>query len=76
MTPKIEYRRPQLFGKQVETAWSIAHSLQSDIEYMLQEMNNKQASIPDHAWKILLKHIIRDLDDIKQHSRDNDEVEV
>jgi len=46
-------------------AWSIAHTLQSDIEYLLAETNSKEIQYPKHALDMMFKHIQRQLEDIK-----------
>lgn len=66
---KREYTRPSDFDDGSYTdkrkAWGIAHFLQCDIEYYLGEVNSKNIVLPKHALDMILKHIHRELDDIK-----------
>lgn len=63
-----EYRRPNSApgtGRTtIKKAWTIAHSLQSDIDLYLSETNSRPVNLPKHALEMMLKHMHRELDDI------------
>ncbi len=51
-------------------AWSILHSLETDLQYYMDETNSKNIVPPKHALDMMLKHVLRELYDTKQYLRE------
>lgn len=50
-----------------EKTWGKAHRLQCDLDYLLQERDSKPEQVnAKHAWDMILRHSIRELQDIKE----------
>lgn len=50
-----------------EKAWEKAYRLQCDLDYLLQERDSKPEQVnAKHAWDMILRHSIRELQDIKE----------
>ena len=50
-----------------EKTWAKAHRLQCDFDYLLQERDSKPEQVnAKHAWDMILRYSIRELQDIKE----------
>lgn len=57
-----------------EKTWAKAHRLQCDLDYLLQERDSKPEQVnAKHAWDMILRYSIRELQDIKELVTQNTE---
>ena len=57
-----------------ETTWGKVHRLQCDLDYLLQERDSKPEQVnAKHAWDMILRYSIRELQDIKELVTQNTE---
>lgn len=59
--------------EQNRKAWTKAHNLETDIYYLLEEIKNNTYQTPNHMLGMVLKHIYRELKDIKKLIRTDPE---
>ena len=53
--------------KEVKEMWDKLHSLDCDIDYLLQERDSKPEQVKaKHAWDMILSYILREIKDVKQ----------
>ena len=50
-------------------AWGIAHSLETEIDYYLQETNSKNIVPTKHGLDMMLKHILSEIAHIKEMTK-------
>lgn len=57
-----------------EKTWEKVHRLQCDLDYLLQERDSKSEQVnAKHAWDMILRYSIRELQDIKELVTQNTE---
>jgi hypothetical protein len=55
-------------------AWYKVHSLWSNLDYFIKERDSKPETVSaKHAWDMILKHVVRELSDVKELLRDKPE---
>lgn len=58
-------------NKERSDVWYKVHSLWSSLDYFIKERDSKPETVnAKHAWDMILKHIVRELADVKEMLKD------